>query len=597
MARFAVSISSGTRFKEWSRAIYALSRISEKILIEVKADRLRLCSSNSTRSAFAFIKFTPSFFEKYKFRGSPNATNGNRSTAGSRSRTAESVTVELQTKFFVPIFKRHEKDSTLERCDMHLDNTGNEWRLVVTIHCRYGILKSYRLSYEVARAYDVLHSIDDYPNTFAVKAKVLQSYVEHTSGRAEVFSMKFLPDEVVLSSFTDMVSNSKNEVLKQPLQTSIHVNCVEFNDVIVDDQMEAVFSLREFRAFVSLADVLDCSITGSFGSPTEPIVFECDTGDIKTTVLLFTGDATAETVRATGAPAHRLTVRPQLARREVSPNLDMDYTIDESELEQPAPTNRWAEKQSNETVAPTHANEATLPRLRKDFELRVQRERTISQEQSPPQDEPPHLIPTDRSRQGEFEESEVPATVETNMRQELARPSHSSLPTQDTLEKSFLPPPLLPRLLFTSPFVARNKTGIDSESNHNNQAHNPESDSSDIVVWNETSHAMAVLPQEVTAAYVDSAAPDARQLASRKAGSRRELVTLSQREPKRTRRQHLADVAIIAQDPLDDEEAETQKQLNPARFLEDHSDEGLSQEQVILATQVSQPPIPPIADL
>lgn len=110
-----------------------------------------------------------------------------------------------------------------------------------------GAIKTYRLSYESARAYRVLHSIDDYPNSFTIKAHILHQYVEHTSGRAEAFSMKFAPDEVILTSFTEIVRKSSFEVLKQPLQTAIHVNSLDFDELLTNEDDEVVFSLKEFR--------------------------------------------------------------------------------------------------------------------------------------------------------------------------------------------------------------------------------------------------------------------------------------------------------------------------------------------------------------
>ncbi|KAK9461427.1 Rad9/Ddc1, partial [Lipomyces oligophaga] len=281
-AQFAVTIASGNRLRDWARSLNALSRVSDTILLDVKNEEIDICCTNATRSVFAQIQISKEFFDKYIIKKS-----GKYNSSQSINNHGDRVCIEVQTRFLVTIFRKHEKDVNVEKCDVRLDNTHKESRLVVQFHCRYGITKTYRMGYESAKPYKVLHSADDYANTFEIKATILRDYVEHTSSRAEAFSMQFTPDQVVLTSFTEAAVKDQ-EILKQPLQTSIHLDSVEFDHVFADDEAGTAFSLKEFRALVALAQGLDADIRGSFGEPTMPIVFEFEIGAIKATFLLFT---------------------------------------------------------------------------------------------------------------------------------------------------------------------------------------------------------------------------------------------------------------------------------------------------------------------
>ncbi|KAK7205537.1 Rad9-domain-containing protein [Myxozyma melibiosi] len=507
MTRFAVTISSGAHFRDWSRSVNALARISDKILIEAKKDQLKLCCCNSSRSAFSFIEFQDDFFERYVFKPTPLNTPGRSSTGAYASstpnfqainRVPQSIAIELQTRFFVSIFRRHEKDPSVDRCELYLDNVAAECRLVVILHCKHGITKTYRLSYENARAYRVLHSLNDYPNSFSIRARVLHEYIEHTSARAEAFSIKFARDEIVLTSFTEIVRKSAAEVLKQPLQTAIHVSSIDFDDVTVGEDEEAVFSLKEFRTLVMLADSLDTIIQGSFDAPTLPIVFQFETESMKCVFLLFTGEPSSSATNQSTTSAAVPPRRPvgggiQALAKRIAPEV-REVTVDDSwTLRAQAPVRARDYDESRLTEEP-----ALSPVMRRN---RAEEERTSTRRARTPPSRDENEAERSRAVTGAVASATTSAPAPTttaiddaataNAHDTSKSASVSATSAAAAAATTSLPPPLLPRLNFASPFRGRTS----QHNSHLQQESHPSqeptqiresvhpADTSDAIVW------------------------------------------------------------------------------------------------------------------
>ncbi|KAK9472272.1 Rad9/Ddc1 [Dipodascopsis tothii] len=278
MARVAI-VMGGAVLRDWSRVIGTLARLSDSLLLEAGSEQVL----SAPKAAFGSTEFPAEFFDDYRFTGSPAP-----------------MLVRVHSRTFVSIFRRNEKDATVDKIEIVVDEIQRttECRIVVNVHCRYGVVKTYRITYEDATALRVLDDTRG-SQTFAVHAKVLKDYIEHTSPRAEEFALRFAGSQVTLSSYTEAIVLNK-EILKQPLVTSIVTDTADFEHVMVDDECELVFSLRDLRAVVALGDMFNAVLTVSLGTGAAIIEFEANELQVRLTA------AAAETAAAAAAANRRL---------------------------------------------------------------------------------------------------------------------------------------------------------------------------------------------------------------------------------------------------------------------------------------------------
>ncbi|KAK9240235.1 Rad9-domain-containing protein [Lipomyces kononenkoae] len=473
MARFSLSFSSGSKFRDWSRSIYALSRVNSYITIAVYSDDVKLVTVGSGKTTFASIDFNQGFFDRFNVVGHASSSSSRRE--GSLGFNALNLqdqaraSIEVQTKFFVSIFRRHEKDSAVERCDISLDEADTpgtgESRLIISLHCHHGIIKTYKLSYAKKMPFRILDSVDDYPNSFQVKSTVLKEFLDHTSVRAEQFSIKFRNDKVQLSSYTNGVSTvKKDDFLKQPLMTSITVPWEKFNDVIVEDEAESVFSMKELRVLVALADSFRATIEAAFSGPTLPIGFRFGDDNIAVKFMLFTGEASADSTRPgtnvqTGFSRRQLVLPPVASPpRAVSPARSIPYSNGDDDLGHMIERGNYRPSPTVSHHSPAAAARRSMTRQDSDRRIRTLSGNSAIQASS-------QVLSSSPGRS--VEEQHMPGTATTDDVGQAVIPPP-------------LPPPRLPVLDYRSPFVVRDKVVNEHEDDGN------ASDASEVIVWNQT---------------------------------------------------------------------------------------------------------------
>ncbi|KAK9478360.1 Rad9-domain-containing protein [Lipomyces japonicus] len=297
MKLFLFSIHEGQPLRDWSRSLTTLSKISEYLNFHVHELGVTLQVINNAKSAVGQISFSRNeFFDKFTIAGeTPGETLTKLSNAAAfqpiNDNHRTNFTFKLNSKFFVLIFKRHERDQSVEKCEVYFEEPrNNESRLVAIMHCHHGIKKTYKLSYEESRPFKFLHNAEDYSHSFEIPASAIKQYIDHTSYKAEEFSMTFANDEsITLTGFSEGISHNA-EVIKNPLKTSINIEADMFESVAVGRETSVTFSLKDFRALVGLADTFQTTIEASFGEPRQPIVFCFNRNSIETKFVLFTGD-------------------------------------------------------------------------------------------------------------------------------------------------------------------------------------------------------------------------------------------------------------------------------------------------------------------
>lgn len=118
------------------------------------------------------------------------------------------------------------------------------------------------------------------------------------------------------------------DVLKQPLQTSITVDSLDFEDFKVEDQLHIGISVKDFKAIVTHAETLKASITALYSFPTRPMQLSYHEHGMQCEFTLMTiGDyrgnsvtpAPAAVRQGSAAPAERATSRQSTVQTAVQP--------------------------------------------------------------------------------------------------------------------------------------------------------------------------------------------------------------------------------------------------------------------------------------
>lgn len=118
------------------------------------------------------------------------------------------------------------------------------------------------------------------------------------------------------------------DVLKQPLQTSITIDNLDFEDFKVEEELHVGISVKDFKAIVTHAETLKTSVTALYSFPTRPMQLSYHEHGMQCEFTLMTiGDyrggsvtpAPATVRQVSAAPAERATPRQSTVQTAVPP--------------------------------------------------------------------------------------------------------------------------------------------------------------------------------------------------------------------------------------------------------------------------------------
>jgi cell cycle checkpoint control protein RAD9A len=237
------------------------------------------------------------------------------------------------------IFKKRnleskDKETILEKCEVHLRNspTQNKCRLVVRMICRYGVVKTYNLTYEstsVLRAnFDSAGSF----NRWTTPARTLRDVVDYFGARTDQLDWSFESGKVNFTSYTEKIADGR-DIFKQPMHTSVAIEKKDFTDFNVQEGLHIGIMVRDFRAIVSHADAIGAVVTAKYSQGNRPMQIAYDIDGILSQFTLMTRDHSDGVAAAGGSksstPARNLSVRPTepLQPRETSNRPDVQDPV------------------------------------------------------------------------------------------------------------------------------------------------------------------------------------------------------------------------------------------------------------------------------
>ncbi|KAL8663398.1 MAG: hypothetical protein Q9202_003917 [Teloschistes flavicans] len=133
-----------------------------------------------------------------------------------------------------------------------------------------GVTKTYKLTYESVKVEHALFNHNAATNRWRISANVLRSFLEYFGANTEQLAISADDGRVAFTSYTEKIMNGK-EILKHPLETSIAIDTLDFEEFSVEQKVLVAISVKDFRAIVLHAETLKTSVHAQYSSPTRPM--------------------------------------------------------------------------------------------------------------------------------------------------------------------------------------------------------------------------------------------------------------------------------------------------------------------------------------
>ena len=252
----------------FGRAIHCLSRMGDELFLEALKDGLALRTVNSSRSAYACFIFKSEFFVEYK-QGCDEIDS---------SDPAEMLKCKISMKSVLAIFKSLATiEKTVEHCKIEFKP--NECRLIFTLYCKHGIVKTHNLTYQECESLQAVFAKEMCPNLIQTQAKVLLDTVCNFPNSCEEISLTVTPGSVKIKNFIDSESDPMKVV-----HTEMTLVPEEFDDFQIGIDTVITFCLKELRAVLLFSEFANQPVSLHFEHPGKPIVFSLDND------VLYRGD-------------------------------------------------------------------------------------------------------------------------------------------------------------------------------------------------------------------------------------------------------------------------------------------------------------------
>ncbi len=110
------------------------------------------------------------------------------------------------------------------------------------------------------------------------------------------------------------ITDSKAEVLKQPLQTAVTVNTFDFELFEVQEKIHIIISVKDFKSIVLHADTLRSHISARYSFPTRPLQLSYGSeGMLCEFTLMTTGEHNGVSLPATGTSTNGINTSTRTA--------------------------------------------------------------------------------------------------------------------------------------------------------------------------------------------------------------------------------------------------------------------------------------------
>ncbi|KAL8946427.1 MAG: hypothetical protein Q9222_007179 [Ikaeria aurantiellina] len=153
--------------------------------------------------------------------------------------------------------------------------------------CRHGVTKTYKLTYESIEVKHALFNRDSAKNKWRIGANVLRTFLEYFGTNTEQLDICVEDGRATFTSYTEKIMHGK-EILKHPLETSIALDTLDFEEFTVEDKVHVAINVKDFKAIVLHAESLKTSIQAFYSFPTRPMQLTYDGNGLQCEFTLMT---------------------------------------------------------------------------------------------------------------------------------------------------------------------------------------------------------------------------------------------------------------------------------------------------------------------
>ncbi|XP_010597308.1 cell cycle checkpoint control protein RAD9A isoform X3 [Loxodonta africana] len=159
-------------------------------------------------------------------------------------------------------------EKTVEKCYISLN--GRSSRLVVQLHCKYGVRKIHNLSFQDCESLQAVFDPASCPHVLRAPAKVLgEAVLPFPPALAEVTLGVSHGRRVILRSYQEEEADST----VRAMVTEMSIAEEDFQQLQAQEGVAVTFCLKEFRGLLSFAESANLSLSIHFDTPGRPAIF------------------------------------------------------------------------------------------------------------------------------------------------------------------------------------------------------------------------------------------------------------------------------------------------------------------------------------
>ncbi|XP_020658319.3 cell cycle checkpoint control protein RAD9B isoform X1 [Pogona vitticeps] len=266
-------VIGGAHVRVFGRAIHALARISDEFWFDPVEKGLSLRSVNSSRSAYACIFFSSTFFQHY------SCTN---TAEQSRNKTNIQPRCQLAIKAVLPVFRcLNTLERNVEQCKIYTNF--HDCHVVFQLFCKHGVMRTHNLAFQECEALQVVFGKHLCPNVLKIQPRQLSDILVHFPTYQDEVTLAATPLKVCFKTYLEDDAD-----FAKAMHTEIHLSPEEFEYFQIGVDSEVTFCLKELRGLLACAETISAPVSVHFGVSGRPVAFSIEDLFVEASFVLAT---------------------------------------------------------------------------------------------------------------------------------------------------------------------------------------------------------------------------------------------------------------------------------------------------------------------
>ncbi|ORY98837.1 Rad9/Ddc1 [Syncephalastrum racemosum] len=262
---------SGDALRTFSRVLDTLASYGDELFLEIRKNQFILFTNNQSLTAQAIIRISPRFFEHYRLTRPRTVTirDGQQHEV-----KKDSIPCRIFLKSIRTTVKHAQSTANpAKRCELSLkyeDQTvttgASPLRLNLKLVYNDNVTKTLSLAYQEGDLVEELFTKDT-PNEFEIMPGIVTDDLHNFHPRIQNVALD------CTSSGIRIKSHWSGPISDQPLHCEFDINTDDFARLTIQNQVECVFTLKQFKTALLLAEDLNGNLSAYFSEPGNAIVF------------------------------------------------------------------------------------------------------------------------------------------------------------------------------------------------------------------------------------------------------------------------------------------------------------------------------------